>query len=48
VRRGYANDVEGSREKLAHDLFYIMNQSLLLDLSILFRTVRTVALLEGI
>jgi exopolysaccharide biosynthesis polyprenyl glycosylphosphotransferase len=48
VRHGYANDLEGAREKLAHDLFYIMNQSLLLDLSILVRTVRTVALLEGV
>ncbi len=39
VRNGYANDLPGSRRKLAYDLLYLKNQSLRHDLSLLLRTI---------
>ena len=39
--------VEDSLQKLQYDLFYIKNQSLLFDLSILFTTVKIVLLRKG-
>ncbi len=39
VRNGYANDLRGSRRKLAYDLLYLRTQSLRHDLSLLFRTI---------
>ena len=38
----YASNVEGARRKLQFDLYYIKHMSLLLDLMILLRTVKTV------
>ena len=43
----YGNTVEDSLQKLQFDLFYIKNQSLLFDLSILFNTIKTVVLRQG-
>jgi exopolysaccharide biosynthesis polyprenyl glycosylphosphotransferase len=38
----YGNSVEDTREKLKYDFYYIKNRSLLLDLLICLRTIRTV------
>jgi exopolysaccharide biosynthesis polyprenyl glycosylphosphotransferase len=43
----YGNTVEDARQKLQYDLFYIKNQSVLFDLSILFNTIKTVVLRRG-
>ncbi len=43
----YGNTVEDALQKLQYDLFYIKNQSLPFDLSILFQTVKTVILRKG-
>lgn len=40
VKYGYASDTEDAREKLQYDIHYLRNQSLVLDLRILGRTVR--------
>jgi exopolysaccharide biosynthesis polyprenyl glycosylphosphotransferase len=45
IHYNYAASREESREKLEYDLFYVKNASLLLDLTILLRTTRT--LVEG-
>jgi lipopolysaccharide/colanic/teichoic acid biosynthesis glycosyltransferase len=47
VNGDYANDLNSYRKKLGYDLFYILNLSPLLDLSILLRTVRTVLFKRG-
>ncbi|RLC29660.1 MAG: hypothetical protein DRH32_06995, partial [Deltaproteobacteria bacterium] len=39
--------VEDAVEKLNYDLFYIKNMSVLMDLMIVFRTVKTVLFGEG-
>jgi lipopolysaccharide/colanic/teichoic acid biosynthesis glycosyltransferase len=38
----YGDSVEDAREKLQYDLYYIKNYSVILDLLILMRTLRTV------
>jgi lipopolysaccharide/colanic/teichoic acid biosynthesis glycosyltransferase len=43
----YGSSVEDALQKLQYDLFYIKNQSLLFDLSILFNTIKTVVLRKG-
>jgi lipopolysaccharide/colanic/teichoic acid biosynthesis glycosyltransferase len=43
----YGSTFEDAVEKLQYDLFYIKNQSLLFDLSILFNTVKIVILRKG-
>ena len=43
----YGNTVEDAIQKLQYDLFYIKNQSLLFDLSILVNTIKTVLLRQG-
>jgi lipopolysaccharide/colanic/teichoic acid biosynthesis glycosyltransferase len=43
----YGNTVEDALQKLQYDLFYIKNQSLLFDLSIVFTTIKTVVLRRG-
>ena len=40
VQQGYCSSVEDNTEKLAHDLFYLQNISIGLDLLILFRTTK--------
>jgi sugar transferase (PEP-CTERM system associated) len=47
VRFNYAASMEDSRRKLQYDLYYVKNHSLLLDLRILFETVRVVLAGEG-
>ncbi|MEC7545502.1 MAG: sugar transferase [Pseudomonadota bacterium] len=41
VTQGYASGVEGTREKLAHDFYYVKNLSIWLDLDIVFKTIKT-------
>lgn len=43
----YGASVEDAREKLQYDLYYIKRYSLLLDIAILFKTVRVVLLGKG-
>ncbi len=43
----YGASVEDAREKLSYDLYYAKNRSLLLDLFILFATIRVILLREG-
>ena len=43
----YGSTFEDSLQKLQYDLFYIKNQSLVFDFSILFNTVKIVILRKG-
>lgn len=43
----YGNSVDDTREKLKYDFYYIKNRSILLDLLILLRTIRTVVTGKG-
>jgi len=43
----YGNTIEDALHKLQYDMFYIKNQSLLFDLSIIFNTIKTVVLRQG-
>jgi len=47
VRYSYGASVEQSMRKLEYDLYYVKNHSLLLDVQILFETIRVVLLGEG-
>ncbi len=47
VKYKYGNTLEDAREKLQHDLFYIKNRSLGLDLLIMFETIKIVLLGRG-
>jgi exopolysaccharide biosynthesis polyprenyl glycosylphosphotransferase len=47
VNAPYGASVEGAREKLAYDLYYIKRRGFLLDVLILLRTLRVVFLQEG-
>jgi lipopolysaccharide/colanic/teichoic acid biosynthesis glycosyltransferase len=47
VSYSYADTVDSTLEKLQYDLFYIKNLSPLLDLFILFKTVKTVLMRRG-
>jgi len=47
VRYRYGNTVEDALIKLEYDLYYIKNRSVLLDLSILLKTVGVVVLFKG-
>jgi len=47
VRYRYGNSVEDAREKLRYDLYYIKNQSAMLDALILFETARIVLFGRG-
>jgi len=48
VRNGYVADIDGFDQKLAHDLYYMRNWSLSMDVSIVWATVRTVFSLKGV
>ena len=41
VTHGYAADEDETREKLAHDFYYVKNLSIWLDIDIVFKTVKT-------
>ncbi|MEA2775134.1 MAG: hypothetical protein QOF90_540, partial [Acetobacteraceae bacterium] len=43
----YGASVEDAREKLAYDLFYVKNRTIVLDLVILISTIRVVLFREG-
>ena len=43
VIQGYADDIKSTETKLAYDLFYIKNMSLMMDMVIFFRTIKTIA-----
>ncbi len=47
VRYKYGNTLDDAREKLQHDLYYIKNGSLGLDLLIMFETIKIVTLGRG-
>lgn len=47
IHQNYADSMESSLEKLQYDLYYIKNRSILLDLSILLRTVNVVLRMMG-
>ena len=47
INSGYAASFEASLEKLQYDLFYIKNLSILLDLSIMLSTIKTVLFARG-
>jgi lipopolysaccharide/colanic/teichoic acid biosynthesis glycosyltransferase len=47
INFGYGAGVEGAREKLSYDLYYIKRQSAVLDLLILARTAFAVIALSG-
>jgi exopolysaccharide biosynthesis polyprenyl glycosylphosphotransferase len=47
VKASYGASIEDARVKLRYDLYYIKHRGLILDLSILLRTLRVVMLLEG-
>lgn len=47
VKYKYGNTLDDAREKLQHDLFYIKNRSLGLDLLIIFETIKIVLLGRG-
>ena len=47
IKYPYGASVEDAREKLQYDLFYIKNQSLILDGMILFETIKTILFGRG-
>jgi len=47
IRHGYVSDAEDWEEKLALDLYYLKYRSPLMDLLVLWTTVKTVVLLKG-
>jgi lipopolysaccharide/colanic/teichoic acid biosynthesis glycosyltransferase len=47
VSHGYGSGIDGTRVKLAYDLYYVKNQSVSLDLLIMARTVLAVLRLGG-
>lgn len=47
VKYPYGSTVEDAREKLQHDLYYIKNMSTLLDLFIIFQTIKVVLFGKG-
>lgn len=42
VLHGYAADIESTRRKLEHDLYYVKHQSVTLDLLIIYLTLKTI------
>jgi len=48
VRYRYGNSMDDARAKLRYDLYYIKHRGPLLYLSIVLKTVRTVARMEGV
>ena len=47
INQNYTDTLESSLEKLQYDLYYIKNKSLLMDMSILLRTVNVIARFMG-
>ena len=42
VMQGYVDDLKSTETKLSYDLFYIKNMSLMMDMVIFFRTIKTI------
>lgn len=42
IHSGYAANLDQTKEKLEYDLYYLFNQSLLLDLVIIFKTIKII------
>jgi lipopolysaccharide/colanic/teichoic acid biosynthesis glycosyltransferase len=47
INYGYANSLDHTVEKLQYDLFYIKNMSWVLDILIIFETIKTVLVKKG-
>ena len=47
VSEGYSGSMEGQKEKLQYDLFYLMHQSLVMDLLIVLKTIRVMLWARG-
>jgi exopolysaccharide biosynthesis polyprenyl glycosylphosphotransferase len=47
LRRDYASDVEGAKDKLSYDLWYVRHRNVIVDLAICARTVSTLFLRSG-
>jgi exopolysaccharide biosynthesis polyprenyl glycosylphosphotransferase len=47
IKYPYGSSIEDARQKLQYDLYYIKNQSLVLDAIILFETVKTILFGRG-
>ena len=47
IKYPYGSSVEDARQKLQYDLYYIKNQSLMLDAAIIFETVKTILFSRG-
>ncbi|HEX8745590.1 MAG TPA: TIGR03013 family XrtA/PEP-CTERM system glycosyltransferase [Pyrinomonadaceae bacterium] len=47
IKYPYGSSIEDARQKLQYDLYYIKNQSLMLDAAILFETVKTIIFGRG-
>jgi lipopolysaccharide/colanic/teichoic acid biosynthesis glycosyltransferase len=47
IKYPYGASIEDARQKLQYDLFYIKNQSLVLDAIIMFETIKTIVLSRG-
>jgi len=47
ISYGYGASVEDALEKLKYDLFYIKNMSVLMDLTIILRTIKIVVCTSG-
>jgi lipopolysaccharide/colanic/teichoic acid biosynthesis glycosyltransferase len=47
VNFGYIDDLESAKMRLQYDLYYVKHQSLMLDFTILFRTLGQVFMLRG-
>jgi exopolysaccharide biosynthesis polyprenyl glycosylphosphotransferase len=48
IRHGYVNEIAGFEEKIALDLYYMKYRSVTMDFLILWKTARTIFLLEGV
>jgi sugar transferase (PEP-CTERM system associated) len=48
VRHGYVNDIEEFESKLGLDLYYVKRRSLLMDVVIIFQTIKTVLMFRGL
>jgi lipopolysaccharide/colanic/teichoic acid biosynthesis glycosyltransferase len=48
INYGYGSSIEEAKEKLRYDLYYIRNVSVMLDLLIVFYTLRAVVIGRGV
>lgn len=48
VHDSYGSTVEGTKERLAYDIYYIKNRSFALDLIIVLRTLKTILMFSGV